>query len=355
MTTEFTFAGRRIGPGQPPYIVAELSANHNGSLEHALAIVDAASAAGATAVKLQTYTADTMTIDHDGPDFRISGGLWDGRRLYDLYGEASTPWAWHEALFARGRERGLAVFSTPFDETAVDFLESLETPGYKIASFELIDLPLIRRVARTGKPTIMSTGMSSLAEIDEAVEAFRSGGGRDLILLHCISAYPAPAEQANLRRLAALRQRYDCAIGLSDHTLGVEVAIASVALGACLIEKHFTLRRADGGPDSAFSIEPAELRRLVDGARIAHAALGDGSEARSAAESANLMFRRSIYVVEDIRQGEALTTKNIRIIRPGFGLPPKEYPDLLGRRARVPIVKGTALSRAHIDETPAGR
>ena len=343
MTAAFAIAGRPVGPGHPPYIVAELSANHNGSLDHALAIVDAAADAGADAIKLQTYTADTMTIDHDGPDFRIEGGLWDGRQLYELYREASTPWEWHAALFARGRARGLAVFSTPFDETAVDFLEKLDAPVHKIASFELIDLPLIAKIAATGKPAIMSTGMGSPAEIDEAVAAFRAAGGRELMLLHCISGYPTPPDQANLRRMAVLRERHGCAIGLSDHTLGVEVAIASVALGAGLIEKHFTLRRSDGGPDGAFSLEPAELKALVDGARVAHAALGDGREARASVEGANRMFRRSLYAVKDIAAGEAFSRENVRIIRPGHGLPPKELTNVLGRVAARAIARGTRL------------
>jgi N-acetylneuraminate synthase len=343
MTVQFAIAGRPVGPGHPPYIVAELSANHNGSLDHALAIVDAAADAGAEAIKLQTYTADTMTIDHDGPDFRIKGGLWDGRQLYDLYREASTPWEWHEALFARGRARGLTVFSTPFDETAVDFLEKLDAPVHKIASFELVDLPLIAKIASTGKPAIMSTGMGSPAEIDDAVAAFRAAGGRELMLLHCISGYPTPAEQANLRRMAALRERYGCAIGLSDHTLGVEVAIAGVALGAGLIEKHFTLRRADGGPDGPFSLEPAELRALVTGARNAHAALGSGAAPRSPVESGSMVFRRSLYVVKDVAAGEAFTRENVRIIRPGFGLPPKELPNVIGRKAKRAVARGTRL------------
>jgi N-acetylneuraminate synthase len=338
-----TIDGRQVGAGRPPLIVAELSANHGGSLERALAVMQAAKAAGADAVKLQTYTPDTMTIDHDGPDFRITGGLWDGRRLYELYQEAYTPWDWHEALFAKGRDLGITVFSTPFDESAVDLLERLSAPAYKIASFEMIDLPLIRRVAMTGKPTIMSTGMASLQEIREAVETFRAAGGNDVVLLHCVSAYPAPAEASNLRRIPNLAAEFDVPVGLSDHTLGIEVSITSVALGAAVIEKHFTLRRADGGPDSAFSLEPEDLAALVRGARTAFEALGTGTEARAEVEKATMAFRRSIYVVRDIAAGGTFTTNNVRIIRPGYGLAPRHLPDVLGRRARRELPRGTAL------------
>jgi pseudaminic acid synthase len=344
MNKTITIDGRRIGAGEPPYIVAELSANHSGSLDRALAIIDAAKAAGADAVKLQTYTADTLTIDHDSADFRIEGGLWDGRSLYELYQEAFTPWEWHEALFKRAKSLGMSVFSTPFDDTAVDFLENLQVPAYKIASFELIDLPLVRKVAATGKPTIISTGMASPTEIDETVEVFKQAGGRDLVLLHCVSGYPTPPDQSNLRRIPELAATYDCAIGLSDHTLGTEVAIASVVLGACLIEKHFTLRRADGGPDSAFSLEPDQLSALTSGARNAFDALGAGGTQRSAAEQASMAFRRSIYVVKDVAAGEVLTRDNVRIIRPGFGLAPKHFPDVLGKRASRPLSRGERLS-----------
>ncbi len=336
--------GRAIGIAHPPFIVAELSANHGGSLARALAVIEAAKAAGADAVKLQTYTADTMTIDHDGPDFRINGGLWDGRRLYELYEEAHTPWDWHAALFAKGRELGIPVFSTPFDGSAVDFLETLDPPAYKLASFELLDLPLLRRIAATKRPVIMSTGMATPEEIAESVEAFRTAGGRALILLHCVSGYPTPPEQSNLRRIPELAKQFDCPVGLSDHTLGTEVAIASVALGACVIEKHFTLARADGGPDSAFSLEPDELRALVRGVRTAFEALGSGATERAEVEKGSLVFRRSIYVVRDIGAGEPLTADNLRIIRPGFGLPPREFEKVLGRKARRALVRGTALT-----------
>jgi pseudaminic acid synthase len=336
-------AGRAVGVGQAPYVVAELSANHGGSLHRALMVMEAAKAAGADAIKLQTYTADTITIDHDGPDFRIHGGLWNGRRLYELYQEAHTPWDWHPMLFAKGRELGIPVFSTPFDATAVDFLEKLNPPAYKIASFEMIDLPLVRRIAETGKPVIMSTGMASPEEIAESVGAFCAAGGRELVLLHCVSGYPVPVEQSNLRRIPKLAAQFGCPIGLSDHTLGVEVAIASVAVGACLIEKHFTLRRADGGPDAAFSLEPRELAALVHGAKAAHAALGSGDPERAEVEKGSMVFRRSLYVVRDIVAGETFTTDNVRIIRPGYGLAPRHLPDVLGRRARRELTRGTAL------------
>jgi N-acetylneuraminate synthase len=337
-------AGRRVGAGMPPFVVAELSANHGGSLERALATVEAARIAGADAIKLQTYTADTITIDHDGPDFRIKGGLWDGRRLYDLYQEAYTPWDWHEILFAKARALGITVFSTPFDHTAIELLENLQTPAYKIASFEMVDLPLIRRVAATGKPTIISTGMGTPGDIRDAVDAFREAGGRDLLLLHCVSGYPTPVEQSNLRRIPRLAAEFDCSVGLSDHTLGTDVAIAAVALGACLIEKHFTLRRADGGPDSAFSLEPEELTALVRGAHAAFAALGTGAEARAEVEEGNKAFRRSLYTVADVNAGEMLTANNIRVIRPGFGLAPKHLPEVIGKRAKRALPRGTALS-----------
>jgi N-acetylneuraminate synthase len=338
-----TFAGRPVGIDHPPLIVAELSGNHNGRIERAIAILDAAAEAGADAVKLQTYTADTMTIDCDRPDFLVQDGLWKGRRLHELYQEAHTPWEWHEALFRRGRELGIAVFSTPFDATAVDFLEELGAPFYKVASFEAVDLPLVERIASTGKPIILSTGMSDLGEIQDAVDTARRSGAAGLVLLHCISAYPAPAEQMNLQTMRHLATAFDVLPGLSDHTLGTAAAVAATALGATVIEKHVTLARADGGVDSAFSLEPGELRRLVEDTRTAHAALGRVTYDTAPAETASMTFRRSIYAVADIAAGEPFTDANVRIIRPGFGLPPKAWPIVLDSRATRDIGRGEPL------------
>src|SRR5690554_905021 len=296
--------GRAIGPGQPPYIIAELSANHNGSMERALETIDEAKRCGASAVKLQTYTADTMTIDSDRPEFLIKGGPWDGYKLYDLYKWAETPFEWHKALFDHARNIGITVFSTPFDETAVDLLEDLGAPAYKIASFEMTDLPLVEYVAKTGKPMIMSTGMATEEEIEEAVSTARAVGCKELVLLHCISSYPAPIEQANVAQLVELGRRFDAVPGLSDHTLGTTASVAAVALGACLIEKHFILNRDDGGPDSGFSLEPDELTRLCKDTRDAWSAVGKAGYVRQAAEQPNRMFRRSIYFMRDMKAGE---------------------------------------------------
>lgn len=343
LKSQIAISGRSIGSDQPPYVIAELSGNHNGDIERAFRLIDAAKAAGADAVKLQTYTADTITIDYDGPGFIIEGGLWHGRKLHDLYKEAHTPWEWHPALFECARRLGIVCFSSPFDRTAIDLLERLGAPAYKIASFEIVDTPLIRYAARNGKPLVISTGMASGAEIDEAVEAAAEGAG-GLALLHCVSAYPTPADQANLSRVPALAKKYRWPIGLSDHSLGTEVAVAAVALGAAIIEKHVTLARADGGPDAAFSLEPHELKVLVDGARTAFSALGRPDYGRTDAEQPSRIFRRSLYAVRDIAAGESFTHENVRSIRPGYGLPPNELPGLLGRRAARPIARGTPIS-----------
>ena len=343
MSADFAIAGRKIGPGEPPFVIAELSGNHNGVLDRALALVDAAADAGAEAVKLQTYTADTITLDHDGPSFRIEGGLWAGRTLHELYREASTPWNWHAALFARARERGLICFSSPFDETAVELLERLDAPAFKIASFEAVDLPLIARAARAGRPLIVSTGMTAPEEIAEAVATARAAGS-EVALLHCVSAYPARFADANLKMIPRLAADYGCIAGLSDHTPGTAAAVAAVALGACIIEKHFTLSRADGGPDAAFSLEPDELRRLVEDCRNAFDALGEAAYRRGAEESGNRQFRRSLYVVRDVPAGEIIGEADIRSIRPGHGLPPKVLPEVLGRRAARDLTRGEPLA-----------
>lgn len=344
MIQPVSIAGRPIGPGHPPYVIAEMSANHLGQFDRALAIIDAAKAAGADAVKMQTYTADTITIDHDGPEFRIKGGLWNGRTLHDLYREAHTPWDWHPRLFAHARKIGITLFSSPFDPTAIELLQSLGAPAFKIASFEIVDIPLIQRAAATGKPLVISTGMAGMPEIEEAVAAARGAGNGGIVLLHCVSGYPTPPEDSNLLRLRTLAERFDVLVGLSDHTMGTACAVAAVALGAVAIEKHLTLRRADGGPDGAFSLEPEEMRTLVDESRTAFAALGTGRDTRAPSESGNALFRRSLYVVRDVAAGEAFTNENVRSIRPGLGLAPKHLPDVVGRRAARAISRGTPLA-----------
>ena len=328
-----------------PFIIAEMSGNHNQSLERALAIVDAAADAGVDAVKIQTYTADTMTIDIDTGEFFISDkdSLWKGETLYHLYEKAHTPWEWHKAIFERCKERGIVGFSTPFDDTSVDFLEDLGVPCYKIASFENVDLPLIRKVARTGKPIIASTGMTTVAELSDLVQTVRKNGCTDLTLLKCTSSYPASPEGTNLRTIPHMRELFSCAVGLSDHTLGIGAAVASVALGAVVIEKHFTLSRAEGGVDAAFSLEPAEMAQLVRECRTAALALGAVSYERTEQEQKSLQFRRSLYVVEDMKAGDVFTEKNLRRIRPGMGLSPKYYDIILGKKANCNITRGTAV------------
>lgn len=346
MSRDFAIGGRPIGLHHAPFVIAEMSGNHNQSLERALEIVEAAARTGAAAVKIQTYTPDTMTLDLDEGEFHISdpNSLWVGKSLYKLYGEAYTPWDWHKAIFDRARELGLIAFSTPFDETAVEFLESLQAPAYKIASFENTDIPLIRRVAATGKPMIISTGMASIAELGESVSAAREAGCKDLVLLKCTSTYPASPENSNIRTIPHLRQLFNCEAGISDHTMGTGVSIASVALGATVIEKHFTLSRADGGVDSSFSMEPDEMRSLVVDSERAWQALGVVSYGPTAAERKSLSFRRSLYVTKDMKAGEIFTKDNLRAIRPGSGLQPKYYAQVLGRSVRLDVRRGTPLS-----------
>ncbi|MCG2579695.1 MAG: pseudaminic acid synthase [Marinobacter sp.] len=344
-----TIDGRKIGPEHPPYIIAELSANHNGSLERALETIDEAHRRGASAVKLQTYTADTMTIDSDRPEFQLTEGPWAGYKLYNLYQWAQTPFEWHQAMFEHARKLGITVFSTPFDETAVDLLESLNAPAYKIASFEVTDLPLIEYIAKTGKPIIMSTGMANEEEIQEAVDTVRSAGCEELVLLHCISSYPAPMDQANLAQVMELGRRFNAIPGLSDHTLGTTASVAAVALGACLIEKHFTLSRGDKGPDSDFSIEPDELERLCVDTKDAWSSIGQVGYTRQQAEKGNRQFRRSIYFVKDLTAGTIVGESDIRRIRPGSGLDPKFFRDLIGKRLKVDVKYGTPTSWEHFD------
>jgi N-acetylneuraminate synthase len=336
---------REIGAGHAPFVIAEMSGNHNQSLERALEIVEAAAKTGAHALKIQTYTPDTMTLDLDEREFHISDpcSLWTGKSLYKLYGEAYTPWEWHKPIFDRARELGIIAFSTPFDDTAVDFLESLNVPCYKIASFENTDLPLIRRVAATGKPLIISTGMASIAELDDTVRAAREAGCKNLILLKCTSTYPATAENTNILTIPHLRELFGCEVGLSDHTMGLGVSVASIALGATVIEKHFTLNRADGGVDSKFSMEPAEMAQLVHETERAWQALGQVSYGTTEKEKKSIVFRRSLYVVKDLKAGEVLTRENVRAIRPGLGLPTKYFEQVLGMKIKQDVKLGTAL------------
>jgi len=344
MSAEITIAGRRIGCDFPPYIIAELSANHNGRLETAICIIEEAKKAGADAVKLQTYKPDTITLDSDGEGFRIHGGLWDGRTLYELYQEAHMPWEWHAPLFEHARKVGITIFSSPFDNTAVDLLEGLNAPAYKIASFEAVDLPLIKYVASTGKPMIISTGMADAEEIQEAIEAAREGGCKQLSILHCVSGYPAPAEDYNLHTIPDMIGRFGLVTGLSDHTLDNTTAIASVALGASIIEKHFTLDRSGGGPDDSFSLEPRELEALCRNSKTAWAALGRVDYGRKSSEQGNVQFRRSLYFVKALRAGDRVTADAVRSVRPGLGLAPKHLESVLGRQLRSGVPANTPVT-----------
>lgn len=347
---EIKIAGRSIGAGYSPYVIAELSANHNGKLETAIRIIEEAKKAGADAVKVQTYKPDTITLNCENEDFKIRGGLWDGRLLYDLYEEAHMPWAWHKPLFDYARELGITIFSSPFDNTAIDLLEDLNVPAYKIASFEAVDLPLIKYAASTGKPMIISTGMADAEEIAEAIEAAREGGCKELAILHCVSGYPAPAEDYNLHTIPDMIERFGLVTGLSDHTLDNTTAITSVALGASIIEKHFTLNRNGGGPDDSFSLEPAELAALCQGAKTAWSALGRVDYGRKSSEQGNVKFRRSLYFVKDMKAGDVITDDCVRSVRPGFGLAPKLHQKILGKKVTTDVKSGTATSFDLIDD-----
>ncbi|MCQ2995879.1 pseudaminic acid synthase [Pseudomonas syringae] len=348
MSPSISIAGRTIGVESSPYIIAELSANHNGKLETALKIIEAAKLAGADAVKLQTYTADTITLNSDADEFKIHGGLWDGETLHGLYLRAQMPWEWHAPLFEHARKVGITLFSSPFDSTAVDLLEDLGAPAYKIASFEAVDLPLIKYVASTGKPMIISTGMADEQEIAEAIEAARAGGCKELAILHCVSGYPAPAEDYNLRTLPDMMKRFGLVTGLSDHTLDNTTAITSVALGASIIEKHFTLDRSGGGPDDSFSLEPHELMALCLDSKTAWAALGRVDYGRKASEQGNVKFRRSLYFVKDLKAGEMISADAVRSVRPGFGMAPKYLDQVIGSVAGVDIAMNTPVRAEHV-------
>lgn len=345
---KITIAGRHIGADYSPYVIAELSANHNGRLDTALRIIEEAKKAGADAVKLQTYTADTITLNCDSEEFQIHGGLWDGKTLYQLYQEAHMPWDWHKPLFDYARQLEITIFSSPFDNTAVDLLEDLNAPAYKIASFEAVDLPLIKYVASTGKPMIISTGMADAEEIQEAIDAAREGGCKELALLHCVSGYPAPAEDYNLRTIPDMIERFGLVTGLSDHTLDNTTAIVSVAMGASIIEKHFTLDRNGGGPDDSFSLEPAELAALCRDSKTAWAALGRVDYGRKSSEQGNVKFRRSLYFVKDLKAGDVITEDAVRSVRPGFGLPPKYIAKVIGKKVKLDIKANTRLDEKFI-------
>ena len=344
MNNQITIDGRIIGPNEHPYIIAELSANHNGNIETALRIIEEAKKAGADAVKLQTYTADTLTLNSEREDFKIHGGLWGGRTLYSLYQDAHTPWAWHPHLFKYARKLGITIFSSPFDNTAVDFLENLNAPAYKIASFEAVDLALINYVARTGKPMIISTGMADEEEIQEAIEAARSGGCKELAILHCVSGYPAPAKDYNLRTIPDMINRFGLVTGLSDHTLNNATAITSIAFGASIIEKHFTLNRDGGGPDDSFSLEPIDLMELCQDARTAWESMGEIDYGRKSSEQASIKFRRSLYFSKDLKAGDVITADAVRSIRPGYGLAPKYLAEVLGRVVSCDVTRATAVN-----------
>ncbi|WP_368639826.1 pseudaminic acid synthase [Castellaniella ginsengisoli] len=347
-TPNISISGRRIAKDMPPYIIAELSANHNGDFDVALKIITEAKKAGADAVKLQTYTANTITIDCDHEDFQIHGGLWDGKTLHQLYEEAHMPWEWHKPLFKHARDLGITIFSSPFDATAVDLLEDLNAPAYKIASFEMIDLPLIQYVARTGKPMIISTGMGSAEEIQEAIDAALSSGCKELAILHCVSSYPASAHDYNLRTIPDMIARYGLVTGLSDHTLDNTTAIASVALGAALIEKHFTLDRNGGGPDDSFSLEPAEMAALCRDSKTAWMALGKASYERRESEKGNIKFRRSLYFVRSLTAGDVISPEDVKSIRPGMGMAPKHLPSIIGHRVVRDVKRGTPVTSSLI-------
>lgn len=343
-------AGRRIAADAPPYVIAELSANHNGKLDIAMKIIEEAKKAGADAVKLQTYTADTITLNSEAEEFQIHGGLWDGKTLYQLYHEAHMPWEWHKPLFEHARNLGITIFSSPFDNTAVDLLEDLNAPAYKIASFEAVDLPLIKYVASTGKPMIISTGMADAEEIQEAIDAAREGGCKELAILHCVSGYPAPAADYNLRTIPDMIERFGLVTGLSDHTLDNTTAIASVVMGASIIEKHFTLNRNGGGPDDSFSLEPKDLVNLCLNSKTAWSALGKVDYGRKSSEQANVKFRRSLYFVKNLRKGDLITSETVRSVRPGYGLAPKYLNEILNKRVAVDVSKMTRVQIADIEK-----